>query len=58
MEKAVDLIQQNTRHYAKRQLTWFKRNPSIMWLDGFRLEDQSYILDIAEIINQEETEDE
>ena len=24
LEKAVDKIKQNTRHYAKRQLTWFK----------------------------------
>lgn len=24
-------IQQNTRHFAKRQLTWFRRDPSILW---------------------------
>lgn len=28
---AVALIQQNTRHYAKRQSTWFKRDPNIQW---------------------------
>lgn len=26
LEKAVELIKQNTRHYAKRQITWFKKN--------------------------------
>ncbi len=33
LEKAVDKIKQNTRHYAKRQLTWFKADPSIKWFD-------------------------
>ena len=27
METAVELIKRNTRRYAKRQLTWFRRNP-------------------------------
>lgn len=31
-DEAIDKIKQNTRHLAKRQLTWFKRNPSIHWL--------------------------
>ena len=32
MEDAVALVQQSSRKYAKRQLTWFRRNPSIHWL--------------------------
>lgn len=32
LEKAIALIQQNTRHFAKRQVTWFKRNPEIHWI--------------------------
>ena len=31
---AVDLIKLRTRHFAKRQLTWFKRDQRIHWLDG------------------------
>jgi tRNA dimethylallyltransferase len=31
LEIAVDKIKQNTRHYAKRQLTWFKADPSMRW---------------------------
>lgn len=31
--EAVEAIKQNTRRYAKRQLTWFKRNPSTQWFD-------------------------
>ncbi len=32
MEEATALVQQASRHYAKRQLTWFRRNKSIHWL--------------------------
>jgi len=31
LEKAVELIKQNTRHYAKRQITWFSRDAAIQW---------------------------
>ncbi len=32
LEDAVSLVKQSSRHYAKRQLTWFRRNKSICWL--------------------------
>ena len=32
-EEMIDKIKQETRHYAKRQLTWFRRNKEIIWLD-------------------------
>lgn len=32
LQDAVSLIKQNSRHYAKRQLTWFRRNKDIKWL--------------------------
>jgi tRNA dimethylallyltransferase len=31
--EAVEAIKQNTRRYAKRQLTWFKRNPNTQWFN-------------------------
>lgn len=31
-EEAAAQVQQSSRHYAKRQLTWFRRNPAIHWL--------------------------
>ena len=34
LDRAVALIQQNTRHYAKRQMTWFRRDNEIYWLDA------------------------
>jgi tRNA dimethylallyltransferase len=30
---AIDLIKKNTRHYAKRQMTWFKRYPEMKWFN-------------------------
>jgi len=32
LEEAVRLIQRNPRHYAKRQLSWWRRDPSIRWI--------------------------
>ena len=34
LARAIELIQQNTRHYAKRQLTWFRRDEQIHWLNA------------------------
>jgi tRNA dimethylallyltransferase len=33
--QALEEAQRNTRHYAKRQMTWFRKEPSIEWLHGF-----------------------
>jgi len=35
LEEARAAIQQATRRYAKRQLTWFRRDPHVQWLSGF-----------------------
>lgn len=32
IEEAAALVQQSSRRYAKRQLTWFRRNPNMNWL--------------------------
>jgi tRNA dimethylallyltransferase len=33
LEFAIEEIKKNTRRFAKRQLTWFKRNETIKWFD-------------------------
>lgn len=33
LERAIELIQRNTRHYAKRQLSYWKRDKDIRWLE-------------------------
>ncbi len=42
---AIENIKLNTRHYAKRQLTWFKKDKEITWLDA---EDQNLVEKISE----------
>lgn len=32
MEKAIEQVKQNSRNYAKRQLTWFKKDPEWKWV--------------------------
>ena len=50
MEEAVALIKLNTRHFAKRQLTWFRREQEVIWVNKneFDYDDQrilEYMLD-------------
>ena len=33
LEAAVDLIKRNTRRFAKRQMTWFRKDDRIVWID-------------------------
>ncbi len=33
-EEAIRLLKRNSRHYAKRQLTWFRKDQEIVWFDG------------------------
>jgi tRNA dimethylallyltransferase len=35
LEQAIELTKQDVRHYAKRQLTWFRREPNVTWFEGF-----------------------
>ena len=39
-----DIIKQNTRNYAKRQITFFKKLPGILWLDPYNKENMNIIL--------------
>ena len=39
-EEAVRLIKRNTRRFAKRQLTWFRREPDVRWIDTSAYRDQ------------------
>jgi tRNA dimethylallyltransferase len=40
LEHAVESTQRESRRYAKRQLTWFRSDPDIVWLDGSASEEQ------------------
>jgi tRNA dimethylallyltransferase len=43
LEDARTMIQQATRQYAKRQLTWFRKDPTIHWLMGFGDDQQAQL---------------
>ncbi len=45
LQEAIEKIKVNTRHYAKRQLTWFGKDKEIIWLDA---EDDNLIKKILE----------
>ena len=47
IEEAVNLVQQGSRHYAKRQLTWFRRNGQMHWLIRHSGETNAEILEKA-----------
>lgn len=38
LAEAIELAQRSTRRYSKRQWTWFRRDPEIVWLKGFGAE--------------------
>lgn len=35
LDSAVEQTKLDVRHYAKRQLTWFRQEPGVQWIDGF-----------------------
>ncbi len=35
LKEALFYAQRNTRNYAKRQMTWFRKEPEMEWLAGF-----------------------
>lgn len=54
LEIAIENIKQNTRHMAKRQVTWFKREKDVIYVDPFSFESNDKIVDyMIEKINTE-----
>ena len=45
LEEAVYLIKRDTRHFAKRQLTWFRREKDVIWVekDKFAYDDEKML---------------
>ncbi len=50
-EEAIDKIKQNTRHLAKRQLTWFRRYEDMHWINITELGDEGAMKEIMDLIN-------
>jgi tRNA dimethylallyltransferase len=48
---AIQAVQQAHRNYAKRQMTWFRREPDVVWLGGFGDDPQIQSAALAHIVN-------
>ena len=44
LEEAVRILKRDTRHFAKRQLTWFRREKCVTWVDRQNFPDENSIL--------------
>ena len=45
-EQAVEILKRDTRHFAKRQLTWFRREKEVVWVNKDEFDyDEEKILD-------------
>ncbi|WP_447969585.1 tRNA (adenosine(37)-N6)-dimethylallyltransferase MiaA [Nitrospira sp. M1] len=44
-DEAVCTLKRDTRHFAKRQLTWFRKEPNVTWLDLQKYESPTHIAD-------------
>ena len=53
LEEAVYEIKRDTRHFAKRQLTWFKRERDVIWTDAGRFENTAAMADWMESVIRE-----
>ena len=45
LEEAVDAVKKESRHYAKRQMTWLRREQNITWIDGPSLEEAESVME-------------
>jgi len=48
IDSAIELIKQNTRHFAKRQLTWFRKDKDIHWLEA---DDEEVINEMLQMVS-------
>lgn len=49
LDEAIYVLKRDTRHFAKRQLTWFRRERDVRWLDKSLVSSDEEIL--KEILN-------
>lgn len=54
LEEAVYIIKRDTRHFAKRQLTWFKRERDVIWVqkDELNYDDEKLLQSLLESIKE------
>lgn len=55
LDEAIYIIKRDTRHFAKRQLTWFRREKDVIWVekDKFAYDEEKMLKYMLDIINTE-----
>lgn len=56
LEEAVEILKRDTRHFAKRQLTWFKRERDVIWLnkEDYAYDEERILAHMLEILREKE----
>src|SRR5205085_11550947 len=57
LTSALEQTKLDVRHYAKRQLTWFRREPSVEWLAGFGDDERVQLQLIARLAHEIEADE-
>ena len=54
LDEAVYIIKRETRHFAKRQLTWFRRERDVIWLDkaAYKYNDKQILADMIKCLKE------
>ena len=51
-EEAVRVLKRDTRHFAKRQLTWFRRQIDGLWIDLSLTDKETALVDMLDYVKQ------
>lgn len=56
LEEAVDILKRDTRHFAKRQLTWFRREREVIWLnkEDYAYDEEQILASMLKILREKD----
>lgn len=56
LEEAIYILKRETRHFAKRQLTWFRRERDVIWLDKqkYNYDEAAVLKDMCSILHEKD----
>ena len=53
-DEMVYVLKRETRHFAKRQLTWFKREDDVIWLDKDKADENELLNEMIQILKDKQ----
>ena len=56
LPEAVEILKRDTRHFAKRQITWFKREEDVIWLNkqDYAYDEDKILGNMLEILREKD----